>query len=229
MSLDSLVQSLRRAAASRLGDRPLGDLLLPENRPLLLMEAKSRRKGGNGLHEFARAVMALQELQRRDDQFEPQVATVGEVAPTPMSLAIVPVRMQPAAVVAQARGHVLAAGAARTAPPAAWRRWTSKALGFLRLRWGWFLLLFTVLLPRVLVAVVMRTFQALISQFFIELGDYGSSAMSSATFAAAQRLSEVEAAIVENTQVALPKLAGAVMVIMMAVNVRPHFPALPAL
>ena len=144
--IDALCAAIRRAARFSYGpSSQFADLLGPGNHELLLQESKSKAKRTPSLHDFAKAMVALEALEAGMPRGAAMVPALGADAAAG-GLAIVPVRMLPPAQLAMAR----AAAAGYGLPPPPW--WT-QYVAYFKANVGYMLMMVAVLFPRLSFAI----------------------------------------------------------------------------
>ncbi len=85
----------------------------------------------------------------------------------------------------------------------------------------------SVLFPRARVAVPVRTFRAFVSKFCSEMGDFGLDTAQMLMGKAAETVDNVEKAVVNASFTAMPRIAGASELALLAVGSGAQLPALP--
>ena len=227
--IDALCAAIRRAARFSYGpSSQFADLLGPGNHELLLQESKSKAKRTPSLHDFAKAMVALEALEAG----MPRGAAGAGYGPPPLALggdaaagglAIVPVCMLPPAQLAVARAA--AAGYAPPPPP-----WWTPYVAYFKANVGYMLMMVAVLFPRLSVAILVRTVRAMIGQFLTEFAGIGFDAAGNLVSQAAAALTSMEDTVLLNTNSAIPNLAGASLIAVLAACSRfggARMPALP--
>ena len=216
-----------RAAESEQGANTFGDLLRGEgNKDCLKEIGKSRARSSDGLPEFARAALALEQLAAAEAKLprrrEGCVPAPPEADTGATALTVVPITHN----MRIARKGRIVAEDVRYAQLSNFRKALKDLVSFMSNYRSYFYVLLLTMFPRLLTAIVVRTTRAISSQFLTEMSAWSQATFSGLASAAADHIASIEDYVINGTEAAGPQIAGGVL-LAAAFCLHGGFPARP--